>query len=64
MMAIISHTFGSVKLTQDDAAKFTKQIRYGKPKAAAHKSAAAGSMLAAEFSKTGVLRIKIARAPR
>ncbi len=63
-MAIISHTFGSVRLTQEDALKFTNQIRHGKPKAAARESAAAGSALAKQLRENGVLRIKVSRPSR
>jgi hypothetical protein len=58
-MAIISHAFGRVTLTKDDARKFQNQVRHGKPKAAAHTSVAAGSRLAKEMREMGMVRIKL-----
>ena len=63
-MAIISHTFGSVRLMQDDAVKFTNQIRHGKPKAAARESTAAGSALAKQLRENGGPWIKVSRPSR
>ncbi len=48
-MAVISSTFGSVTLTEEDAKKFKRQVTYGKPKAAARASVERGVKLAGEF---------------
>ena len=48
-MAVISSTFGSVTLTEEDARKFKRQVTYGKPKAAARASIDRGVELAGQF---------------
>lgn len=48
-MAITSTAFGSVRLTKEDAQKFERQVRYGRPPVAASKSAEEGRALVAAF---------------
>lgn len=58
-MAITSHAFGQVKLTDRDADKFFKQVTYGKPKAAAKESVKSGSQMYRDYQKSGGLKIKV-----
>jgi hypothetical protein len=59
-MAIKSHAFGRVTLTEQDAKKFQAQVTYGKPKAAAKESAKRGVELSrALTSNGGRLSIKL-----
>lgn len=55
-MAIHSSTFGRVTLTDDDARKFEKQVRYGKPKAAAIESVRRGVTAVREYQEKGSVR--------
>ncbi|WP_295187802.1 hypothetical protein [uncultured Brevundimonas sp.] len=41
-MAIQSNAFGRVRLSGEDAKKFDRQVRFGRPKAAASKNVAQG----------------------
>ncbi|WP_127144920.1 hypothetical protein [Pelagibacterium montanilacus] len=52
-MAIKSHAFGRVTLTEKDAKKFEAQVTYGRPKAAAHESAKRGVELARRLKDSG-----------
>jgi hypothetical protein len=52
-MGIRSHAFGRVTLTDEDAAKFENQVRYGRPKAAAIESVKRGIKLSDQFQKAG-----------
>lgn len=61
-MSIMSHAFGRVTLTDEDAKKFKNQVRHGKPKAAAVESVKRGVALAREFEKGGTVRVSIKRA--
>lgn len=59
-MAIKSHAFGRVTLTEQDAKKFQAQVTYGKPKAAAKESAKRGiEMSRAMTSNGGKLTFKL-----
>jgi len=58
-MSIQSHTFGSVRLTSDDAKKFENQVTYGKPKKEAVNSLSRGTVLAKQFDKNGKLTFKL-----
>lgn len=51
-MAIISNAFGRVHLTEEDAKKFERQVRYGRPNDAARESVKQGRLLAAAFIKS------------
>src|SRR2546428_703589 len=48
-MAIRSDTFGGVVLTGSDAAKFERQIKYGRPHPAAKETLARGDTLLSRF---------------
>lgn len=48
-MAIKSHAFGRVTLTDDDAEKFSRQVKYGRASPAAKSSVERGSELNRKF---------------
>lgn len=52
-MAIISNAFGRVHLTEEDAKKFERQVRYGRPSPAARESVKQGRILASAFLSSG-----------
>ena len=52
-MAIYSNPFGGVRLTGEDDEKFLRQVRYGRPNAAAKATAARGKILGEKFRKYG-----------
>lgn len=52
-MAITSNAFGRVHLTKEDAQKFERQVRYGRPNAAAKESVKQGRALASAFMQAG-----------
>ncbi len=56
-MAVQSDTFGGVRLTGDDAAKFRNQVRYGRPSKAARDTAARGRAMVTDLLSNGVVRI-------
>jgi len=56
-MAVISDTFGGLRLTGEDAAKFERQVRYGRTSARAIESARRGSKLALALLRDGRVRI-------
>lgn len=58
-MSIVSHTFGRVKLTEADAAKFKNQVTYGRPKAAAKDSVAQGIKLSESLGKQGMIKLRL-----
>jgi hypothetical protein len=58
-MSIVSHTFGRVKLTEADAAKFKSQVTYGRPKAAAKSNVAQGMKLSESLSKQGTIKLRL-----
>lgn len=58
-MSIVSHTFGRVKLTEADAAKFKNQVTYGRPKAAAKSSVAQGMKLSESLGKQGTIKLRL-----
>jgi hypothetical protein len=60
-MSITSHAFGRVKLTEADAAKFKKQVTYGRPKAAAKVSVAEGLKLSKSLGAKGRIELTIKR---
>lgn len=57
-MSIKSNTFGRVELTGADATKFRRQATYGRPKAAAKRGAAAGSVMLRELRSSGSIKLK------
>ncbi|MBR9652319.1 hypothetical protein [Thalassovita aquimarina] len=60
-MAITSHAFGRVTLTGDDAAKFKRQVKYGRPSEAAKQSVKSGLALAREMKAKGNVTLKLSR---
>ena len=52
-MAIYSNPFGGVRLTGEDAEKFLRQVRYGRPNAAAKATAARAKIMGEKFRKHG-----------
>jgi hypothetical protein len=52
-MAIKSHAFGRVTLTDTDAKKFEAQVTYGRPKAAAYETASRGLDLVRKMKASG-----------
>jgi hypothetical protein len=60
-MAIESHAFGRVTLTKDDAAKFSRQVKFGRTNAAAKSTVERGSALNEKFKSGGKVVVKAAR---
>lgn len=52
-MAIYSNPFGSIRLTGEDAEKFLRQVRYGRPNAAAKETFAGAKKMGEQFRKHG-----------
>ena len=52
-MAIQSNAFGRVRLSGDDAKKFERQVKFGRPKAAASKNVAQGVALVQALRSKG-----------
>ncbi|SHI91975.1 hypothetical protein SAMN04488012_103316 [Palleronia salina] len=57
-MAIKSHAFGRVTLTNDDAEKFSRQVKYGRPTKTAKESVARGLELTKKFKEGGKVSFK------
>lgn len=62
-MSILSHAFGRVTLTDRDAEKFLRQVRYGRPKAAAVEGVKRGVEMSQAFRDAGFVKIR-PRAPK
>jgi hypothetical protein len=60
-MAIQSRAFGGVTLSGGDAKKFTAQVRYGKPRAAAVEGVREGIQLARSMNSEGKVSVKLVR---
>ncbi|QHQ34888.1 hypothetical protein [Algicella marina] len=60
-MAIKSHAFGRVTLTKDDAAKFARQVTYGRAKDVAKTTVERGSAMNEEFQSEGKVTFKLRR---
>ncbi|WP_439521764.1 hypothetical protein [Marivita sp.] len=60
-MAINSHAFGRVTLTKDDAAKFSRQVKYGRSSEAAKQSVERGLELTKKFKTGGKVTFQAAR---
>lgn len=58
-MSIVSHAFGRVQLTGEDAKKFNNQVTYGRPKRAAHESVREGVKMSKELAATGVVKLRL-----
>jgi len=57
-MAIVSHDFGGLHLSGEDARKFVRQVANGRKSTRAVKTISNGLRLAAEFESKGCVRIK------
>jgi len=58
-MAINSHAFGRVTLTDDDAKKFSRQIKFGRSSATAKMSVQRGQKLNDDFKSGGKVTIQV-----
>ena len=59
-MAIYSNPFGGVRLTGEDAEKFLRQVRYGRPNAAAKATAARVKVMREKMREHGgVVRMRV-----
>lgn len=58
-MAIVSHAFGQVRLTDKDADKFYNQVTYGKPKPAASDSVKTGTSMFQAYQKSGSYKMTV-----
>ena len=58
-MAINSHAFGRVWLTDGDARKFNNQVTYGRPKPAAGESVKRGVEMAKAFQQSGKVTLSL-----
>ena len=58
-MAVISDTFGGLRLTGEDARKFERQVRYGRANRNAIETARRGSELARRFLAEGAIKIDV-----
>lgn len=59
-MAIYSNPFGSVRLTGEDAEKFLRQVRYGRPNAAVKATKARVDIMDKKFREHGgVVRMRV-----
>jgi hypothetical protein len=65
-MSILSHAFGRVTLTGEDAKKFKNQVTYGKPKKAAVESVKRGIASSRKLEKHGkvVFVVRVAKAAK
>lgn len=59
-MGVRTSTFGAVTLSNEDAEKFVKQVRYGRPKKAASKLLEQGRALLKQFDEQGQVAISAA----
>jgi hypothetical protein len=59
-MAVYTNTFGGLRLTGDDAAKFRSQVRHGRTSEAARQTAARGRGMAARLSRGEHIKVDIA----
>jgi len=62
-MSVKTSTFGGVRLSGEEAEKFARQVKYGRPKQAAQESVRRGVVMLDEFEKTGQVIVH-ARKPR
>ena len=59
-MAITSHAFGRVTLTDDDADKFSSQVRYGRTSKAAKDAVGRGLSMAKAVKDSGKFSFTVA----
>ena len=60
-MAIKSHAFGRVTLTKEDAEKFARQVKFGRPNAAAKSTVKRGLAMNKKFKSGEKLVITLVR---
>ncbi len=60
-MAIKSHSFGRVTLTKEDAAKFSRQVKFGRANNAAKTTVERGSAMNKEFKSGGRVKVMAVR---
>ena len=60
-MAIKSHAFGRVTLTQEDAAKFLRQVKHGRANATAKSTVERGAEMNMEFKAGGKVKVPMVR---
>lgn len=58
-MAVHTSIFGGIRLSGEDAKKFSDQITYGRPKKAAVNALADGKKLLKEYDKKGFATISL-----
>lgn len=58
-MAVHTSVFGGVRLSGEDAKKFSNQVTYGRPKRAATDALEKGKKLLKEYEKNGYATIKV-----
>lgn len=63
-MAITSHAFGRVTLTEDDADKFANQVRYGRSSQAAKDAVGRGLSMAKAVKDSGKFSFTVAKPAR
>jgi hypothetical protein len=63
-MAIKSHAFGRVTLTNEDAAKFERQVRYGRTPVAAKESVKRGLDMTSAFKRDGKVTLTVTKQPK
>ena len=63
-MAITSHAFGRVTLTEDDAEKFANQVRYGRSTQAAKAAVGRGLSMAKAVKDSGKFTFTAAKPAR
>lgn len=56
-MAVQSNTFGGLRLSGDDAAKFRRQVTHGRSSQAARSSAMSGIALAKQYLESGSAKV-------
>ncbi|MDT8376486.1 MAG: hypothetical protein RQ867_07070 [Mariprofundaceae bacterium] len=57
-MGVRSTIFGGVTLSGEESEKFKRQVKYGRPKAAAHKALAKGLKMTSQMDKNGFAIVK------
>lgn len=59
-MGVKTSTFGAVTLSHEEAEKFIKQVKYGRPKKSASKLLEEGRTLVKQFDEQGKVAISVA----
>jgi len=60
-MAIKSHAFGRVTLTKEDAAKFARQVKFGRSSASAKSTVERGAAMNTIFKSSGKVVVRAVR---